>query len=99
MFSSRCETGGHIYLTIWVSCARRPLSTNSETKRVFSFEPFPENFSLLKENIARSNFQDRILPSPLAVWTTLGQVNLYRSEKSTGSHSIMVPSSTCFEAR
>src|SRR6266446_785467 len=36
--------------------------------RVFSFEPFPENFSLLKENIARNNFQGRVLPSPLAVW-------------------------------
>ncbi len=67
--------------------------------RVFSFEPFPENFSLLKENIARNNFQGRVLPSPLAVWATLGEVNLYRSERSTGSHSVMVRSSACVEAK
>ncbi len=90
---------GDVVIDIGAHIGLFSLFAASCSARVFSFEPFPENFSLLKENIARSNFQDRILPSPLAVWTTLGQVNLYRSEQSTGSHSIMVPSSTCFEAK
>ena len=89
---------GDVVIDIGAHIGLFSLFAASCSARVFSFEPFPENFSLLKENIARNNFQDRILPSPMAVWTTLGQVNLYRSEKSTGSHSIMVPSSKCVEA-
>lgn len=69
----------------------------SRSARVYSFEPFPENFSMLKENIARNHLEDRVLPFRLAVWSTLGQVELYRSDLS-GSHSVMVRSSASVHA-
>ncbi|MEK7509965.1 MAG: FkbM family methyltransferase [Patescibacteria group bacterium] len=48
--------------------------------RVYAYEPMPENFSLLKENIARNGLEDRISPYPYAVSGRREKRRLYLGE-------------------
>ncbi len=42
-------------------------ASQSKNTKVFAFEPMPENYSLLKENISLNNLEKNILPFNLAV--------------------------------
>lgn len=54
---------------------------------VYAYEPFPENYELLKTNIARNNLKKYIEPINLAVSDRCDKLPLYISDYNTGGHS------------
>ena len=60
---------------------------SKKAKKVYSFEPHPENFSLLKENLALNNITNATLIKK-AITEKKGTAELYLSNINTGSHSI-----------
>lgn len=60
-----------------------------KAKKVYSFEPHPENFKLLKENIALNNLTN-ITATKKAITDKKGIFPLYISKSNTGSHSIFL---------
>ena len=56
-------------------------------ERVFVYEPCPENYSLLKENIEVNNCNN-VIPYQYAVAKEDGVQKFYLSEMNTGSHSL-----------
>ncbi|MFH1246727.1 MAG: FkbM family methyltransferase [Candidatus Liptonbacteria bacterium] len=56
--------------------------------RVFSYEPMPKNFELLKENIALNHFENRITPTQAAVADTAGTLTLYVRKHESGGGSL-----------
>lgn len=61
--------------------------------KVYSFEPEPNNFALLKKNISINNYHNVNIQQK-AVSNTNKKINLYLSKKSTGQHTI-APSRFC----
>jgi len=55
--------------------------------KVFSFEPEPSNFEILKKNVKLNNFQNVELQNA-AVGDSSGELELYLSEKAAGQHRI-----------
>jgi len=55
--------------------------------KVFSFEPEPSNFKILKKNAKINNFQNIIFEN-VAVSNSNGTIDLYLSEKAAGQHTI-----------
>ena len=55
--------------------------------KVFSFEPEPSNFEILKKNVKTNNFQNVVLENG-AVSNSMGTTELYLSEKAAGQHRI-----------
>lgn len=44
---------------------------------IYSYEPCPENFTLLQENIKLNNFESNIKPFRLGVWKEAGKYELF----------------------
>ncbi len=61
-------------------------AASQKAKRVYSFEPMPENFSLLEKNICINNLHN-IEAVPAALAKDEGQKNFFLSE-NTGGHSL-----------
>ncbi len=61
-------------------------STLARNGKVFSFEPMPENFMLLSENIAMNNIRN-IAAFNQAVGAKDGKQEIFLSEHNTGGHS------------
>ncbi|MBI3589602.1 MAG: FkbM family methyltransferase [Candidatus Liptonbacteria bacterium] len=59
--------------------------------KVFSFEPLPENFSLLKANIDLNALSDRVFPFQLAVSGRRGLRRLHFFSERTGSSFFPIP--------
>lgn len=57
-----------------------------EDGKVYSFEPEPSNFALLKKNIKINNYKN-IIPINKAVSNKDGKIKLYLNEKDFGMHS------------
>jgi len=57
------------------------------TGKVFSFEPEPSNFKILKKNVSINDHNNVIIEN-LAVTEKLGTVDLYLSENADGQHRI-----------
>jgi len=64
-----------------------------EQGKVFSFEPEPFNFNLLKKNVEINNYQNVILQNS-AVSNSEGKIKLYLSHEQSGTHRIY-PSEIC----
>jgi len=63
--------------------------------KVFSFEPEPSNFKLLKKNVEINNYNNIILQNS-AVSNNNGKIKLYLSHEQSGTHRIF-PSTICSE--
>ena len=58
-------------------------------KRVFSFEPVPDTFEILKRNVEINNMQDRVLLHNAAVGESAGKANItYYNQRNTGMSTI-----------
>lgn len=57
---------------------------------VYAFEPEPENFSLLKENIELNSFQN-IEPFQYAISNSNSKIKLYLNKQNRGDHRIINP--------
>ena len=55
--------------------------------KVFSFEPEPSNFKILKKNVKTNDFQNVVFEN-VAVSDSMGTIELYLSEKAAGQHRI-----------
>lgn len=55
--------------------------------KVYSFEPFPENFELLKKNIRANNLGKAITPYKLAVSNISGKRKLFTCTERTDGHT------------
>ncbi len=58
--------------------------------RVYSFEPVPENFRLLKRNIQRNGLGGVITAANMAVFSRSGEIELYLDNHNCGGHSTYV---------
>ena len=58
-----------------------------EEGRVFAFEPAPDTYALLRQNIALNGYQN-IIPVPKAVSNQSGQVRLFLNEYNSGRHNL-----------
>ena len=70
----------------------------SEGVRVYSYEPHPENFRLLRENI-QLNQLDNIMPYPVAVAAVRGRTKLYLWEADSLGHSLLGPGRNYVEVK
>jgi FkbM family methyltransferase len=58
--------------------------------KVYSFEPEPNNFSVLLKNIELNSY-DNIVPVQKAVSDTSGKITLFLHNRDTGAHTIYQP--------
>jgi FkbM family methyltransferase len=65
-----------------------PLVTELGAKRVHAFEPSPDNFRLLRENIIGNDLEDRIQPYQIALSDSIGMVPFELSPRNSGDHRI-----------
>lgn len=56
--------------------------------RVVAFEPDPHNYALLRRNVVRNGFEDRVTLVPAVVSDHHGHSTLYRDKGNLGAHSI-----------
>jgi len=62
---------------------------NNAVSRVFSFEPEPQNFQQLQQNIGLNDLDSRVFPHQIALGATPGEVSLHvRGNAGEGRHSI-----------
>lgn len=88
------DVGAHIgAFTIYAA-------TLAQNGRVYSFEPHPENFALLKENVRLNNLSSRVKVFELAILSK-GQdkVRMYLDEETTTRHSIVAEGPKYIEVR
>lgn len=69
------------------------------TAKIYAFEPFPENFQFLTENIKLNRYQKRIIPFQLGVGGRIGEGNLHISNHNSGAHSLYGNSSISTKIR
>lgn len=62
-------------------------SKTGKDGRVIAFEPEPENFSILKKNIAY-NFLDQVVCRPVALGDAIGFAKLFLSKDNKGDHHV-----------
>jgi FkbM family methyltransferase len=62
-------------------------ASQANNVRVYSFEPIPDNFELLQQNIELNKFKNNITPVPKGVWSCSGKKSIYLSLKDSGLHS------------
>ena len=56
-------------------------ASQAKNVSVYSYEPCPDNFSLLRENIKLNGLEEKIKPFNLAVWKEKGSHNLFIDNK------------------
>jgi FkbM family methyltransferase len=61
---------------------------HSQKGKVFAFEPLPDNYSLLKENVSL-NKANNVIPLNFGICGKRSKRKLYLNEKNTGGHSII----------
>lgn len=71
-----------------------PLVTELGAAKVHSFEPAPQNFRLLQQNVIGNGLEDRIFPHRLALSDTKGQVAFELSPRNSGDNRIRVEASS-----
>jgi FkbM family methyltransferase len=76
------DIGAHIGTFTTLAAARFP------SLRLYSFEPSPENFRLLQENICLNGLGSRVVPVPKAVAGKRGEMRLFVSDHDTGGGSL-----------
>lgn len=64
-----------------------------ELARAIAFEPEPDNFCLLQQNVAQNYMEERILCLPYAVSNRQGEAVLELSDSNFGDHRVRMPPS------
>jgi FkbM family methyltransferase len=77
------DIGGNIGLFAICALQRWPAS------RILTFEPEPSNFKLLRTNIEKNCFQDRVTAVEMAVSAEQATVSLHLSPSNVGGHSLV----------
>lgn len=72
-------------------------ASQSKNTKVYAFEPSPENFSLLQENIQQNSLTDRVFAWPFAVGPMSGRMRLYLRQNASGLHSFLPVSKATFQ--
>ena len=75
------DIGGHIGIFSIFMSKKVPLG------KIYVYEPFPENFSLLEENVKLNNCSNIVL-SNKAVCGEKGKRIIFKSAKNSGGHSL-----------
>jgi len=75
---------GDVCLDIGAHIGAFTILAASHGARVYAFEPVPENYALLVENIALNYFQDRIMAINSAVWSSDTQKSMVIPPGNTG---------------
>ncbi|MFA5031717.1 MAG: FkbM family methyltransferase [bacterium] len=63
------------------------MATAAKNVKVYAFEPFPENFALLKKNICENNLDKVITPYKLAISNINRKRNLFTCTERTDGHT------------
>jgi FkbM family methyltransferase len=71
--------------------------TSSNAKQ-FIYEPVPENFQLVNENIEQNNLKGRIVAFPKAISDKLGSATLHISSDNTGGSRLHLPDPSSIES-
>jgi len=61
---------------------------SNKAKKIFAFEPVPENFELLKKNIELNKLENKIIPFNLALSDKTGKEKIFLAKNHSGGHSI-----------
>lgn len=61
---------------------------SNKAKKIFSFEPVPENYKLMLKNIELNKLENKIVPFNLAVSDKKEKQKIFLSEKNSAGHSI-----------
>lgn len=72
-------------------------ATQSPGTKVFAFEPVPENFFLLRENIQQNGLGERIFSFPVAVSSKTETARIYLRSNASGLHSTIPIESASFQ--
>lgn len=72
-------------------------ASRSKNTKVYAFEPSPENFSLLQENIQENSLTNQVFARPFAVGPMSGRMRLYLRHKASGLHSFLPVSKATFQ--
>lgn len=72
-------------------------ASQSKNTKIYAFEPSPENFSLLQENIQQNSVTSRVFAWPFAVGPTSGRMRLYLRQNASGLHSFLPISKATFQ--
>src|SRR3989344_1941267 len=59
--------------------------------KVFSYEPWPQNFMMLRENIALNNLQGKVFPMQMAVGENEAPRDFYFFTERVGSSLVLIP--------
>ncbi|MBU2101092.1 FkbM family methyltransferase [Candidatus Micrarchaeota archaeon] len=59
-----------------------------KARKIFSFEPVPENFELLEENIKLNGLEEKVKTFNLAVSSKKGKEKIFLNSNNSGGHSI-----------
>jgi FkbM family methyltransferase len=64
------------------------VSSALEGARVYSFEPNPDNYALLLENIKRNNLEGKVIPTQCAIMEQTGKRHMNVSDVNYGGHTL-----------
>lgn len=63
------------------------MATEAKNVKVYAFEPFPENFDLLKKNIRENSLENAIIPYSVAVSHMSGKRELFVCTERADAHT------------
>jgi FkbM family methyltransferase len=82
------KENGKIFLDIGAHIGKYSILYSDYFKKIYAFEPEPNNFECLKENIKLNNLENKIIPLNLAVADKNGFVDFFISSYSV-THSLV----------
>ena len=90
IFMQLCQSGNHV-LDLganigWYTVIAAKLIGKSGS--VHAFEPDPDNFAILKRNVAISNVENIVTTEAIAVSDTKAEIQFYASKTNMGDHKI-----------
>ncbi|MFQ5729065.1 MAG: FkbM family methyltransferase [Waddliaceae bacterium] len=59
--------------------------------KVYAYEPFPDNYKLLIENIEVNKLEKHVYPFDVAVTDSSEKIKLFIDERGTTGHSVIIP--------
>lgn len=89
---------GDVVLDVGAHIGMFTLQASARAAKVVAFEPTPENFALLRENVQR-NARHNVVPVNAALAEKSGERTFYLSGTNTGGHSFYQASDTVSSIR
>ncbi len=86
-FTDKMDLADAIVFDVGAQAGIFSVFVSDKAKKVFSFEPVPENFSLLKENIELNNIKN-VKAFNVALAGKKGKEKIYLNENNSGGHSV-----------